>query len=33
MWEDNAPPVLGTYTLEGLALAVDPVSRGRFPLG
>ena len=22
--EDNAPPVLGAYTLEGLALAVDP---------
>lgn len=23
--EDNAPPLLGVYTLEGLALAVDPL--------
>ena len=25
--EDNAPPLLGAYTLEGLALAVDPVEQ------
>ena len=29
--EDNAPPVLGAYTLEGLALAVDPASRRLVP--
>ena len=29
--EDNAPPVLGAYTLEGLALAVDPSSQRLVP--
>ncbi len=28
--EDDAPPLLGTYTLNGLALAVDPVEQGWF---
>ena len=28
---DNAPPLLGTYTLEGLALAVDPVEQKLVP--
>ena len=29
--EDNAPPVLGAYTLEGLGLAVDPVKERLVP--
>ncbi len=29
--EDGAPPVLGAYTLEGLALAVDPSSQRLIP--
>ena len=29
--EDNAPPLLGAYTLEGLALAVDPVEQQLVP--
>lgn len=29
--EDNAPPLLGAYTLEGLALAVDPVEQKLVP--
>ena len=29
--EDNAPPLLGAYTLEGLALAVDPSSQRLVP--
>ena len=29
--EDNAPPLLGPYTLEGLALAVDPSSQRLVP--
>ena len=29
--EDNAPPLLGAYTLEGLALAVDPVEQRLVP--
>ena len=29
--EDNAPPVLGTYTLEGLALAVDSSAQRLVP--
>lgn len=29
--EDNAPPVLGAYTLEGLALAVDPSEQRLVP--
>ena len=29
--EDNAPPLLGAYTLEGLALAVDPSSQRLIP--
>ena len=29
--EDTAPPVLGAYTLEGLALAVDPSSQRLVP--
>ena len=29
--EDNAPPVLGAYTLEGLALAVDPTTQRLVP--
>ena len=29
--EDNAPALLGTYTLEGLALAVDPVEQRLVP--
>ena len=29
--EDNAPPVLGAYTLEGLGLAVDPVKQRLVP--
>jgi len=29
--EDNAPPLLGAYTLEGLALAVDPVDQRLIP--
>ena len=28
---DNAPPLLGAYTLEGLALAVDPVEQRLVP--
>ncbi len=29
---ENAPPVLGAYTLEGLALAVDPTEQRLIPL-
>ena len=29
--EDNAPSLLGAYTLEGLALAVDPVDQRLVP--
>ena len=29
--EDNAPPLLGAYTLEGLALAVDPLHQRLVP--
>ena len=29
--EDNAPPLLGAYTLEGLALAVDPTNQWLIP--
>ena len=29
--EENAPPVLGAYTLEGFALAVDPVKQRLVP--
>ena len=29
--EDEAPPLLGAYTLEGLALAVDPASQRLVP--
>ena len=29
--EDGAPPLLGAYTLEGLALAVDPVEQRLVP--
>ena len=29
--EDDAPPLLGAYTLEGLALAVDPSSQRLIP--
>ena len=29
--QDNAPPVIGAYTLEGLALAVDPVKQRLVP--
>ena len=29
--EDDAPALLGAYTLEGLALAVDPVEQGLVP--
>ena len=29
--EDDAPALLGTYTLEGLALAVDPTSQRLVP--
>ena len=29
--EDEAPPLLGAYTLEGLALAVDPVRQRLVP--
>ena len=29
--EDNAPPVLGRYTLNGLALAVDPRAQRLVP--
>ena len=29
--EDNAPPVLGAYTLEGFGLAVDPASQRLVP--
>lgn len=29
--DDNAPPLLGAYTLEGLALAVDPVEQRLVP--
>ena len=29
--EDNTPPLLGAYTLEGLALAVDPSSQRLVP--
>ena len=28
---DDAPPLLGAYTLEGLALAVDPVEQRLVP--
>lgn len=31
--EDDAPPLLGTYTLNGLALAVDPVDQRLIPRG
>lgn len=30
--EDDSPPVLGAYTLEGLALAVDPLNQRLVPL-
>ena len=30
--EEDAPPVLGAYTLEGFALAVDPVEQRLIPL-
>ena len=30
--EEGAPPVLGAYTLEGFALAVDPVEQRLIPL-
>ena len=29
--DDDAPPLLGAYTLEGLGLAVDPASRRLVP--
>ena len=29
--EDNAPALLGAYTLDGLALAVDPVEQRLVP--
>ena len=29
--DDDAPPLLGAYTLEGLALAVDPVEQRLVP--
>ena len=29
--EDTAPPLIGAYTLEGLALAVDPTSQRLVP--
>ena len=29
--EDDAPPLIGAYTLEGLALAVDPSSQRLIP--
>ena len=29
--EDNAPPVVGRYTLDGLGLAVDPASQRLVP--
>lgn len=29
--EDNAPPVIGRYTLDGLGLAVDPVEQRLVP--
>ena len=29
--EDNAPPLLGAYTLNGVALAVDPVEQRLVP--
>ena len=29
--QDNAPPVIGAYTLEGLGLAVDPVKQRLVP--
>ena len=29
--EDDAPPLLGAYTLEGLGLAVDPVAQRLVP--
>ena len=29
--EDGAPPLIGAYTLEGLALAVDPTSQRLIP--
>ncbi len=31
--EDDAPTLLGAYTLEGLALAVDPVDQRLIPRG
>ena len=31
--EDGAPPLLGAYTLEGLAMAVDPVDQRLIPRG
>ena len=31
--EDDAPSLLGAYTLEGLALAVDPVDQRLIPCG
>ena len=30
--ENDSPPVLGAYTLEGLALAVDPLNQRLVPL-
>ena len=30
--EEGAPPILGAYTLEGFALAVDPVEQRLIPL-
>ncbi len=29
--EDDSPPLLGAYTLEGLALAVDPIAQRLVP--
>ena len=29
--DDDAPPVLGTYTLDGVGLMVDPVARRLVP--
>ena len=31
--EDDAPTLLGAYTLEGLAMAVDPVDQRLIPRG
>jgi clan AA aspartic protease len=30
--EENAPPVLGAYTLEGVGLGVDPVNKRLIPV-